>query len=583
MEPVTIIAYIIAIAIPAFTVYVFFALDVFGTGKSSTILLCMAWGAIGAFLLAWMINNWILDQGLGYETLTRIAAPIIEEILKALVLVYLVQQPRFRYIVDGAVYGIAVGIGFGLSENMFIYLPGSGSAVLGTAISRTLSTALMHAAASGIVGISLGRLRRTTTSARNVLPLMGIAFAIALHVVYNNIAGELTGVVLLLVAIGIGVGGGVVIAWQISQGLADEKQRFAQTLGLNVGVSTGERRAVQQLGGASIEQIFGELNDFFGGEHVNLIRRLLVIQANIGILQNNLNSPTSERLRSAWQEEIAEYRTEIEALRKQLGSVVSLFMQSVFPVGDQSLQQALNEEMGEFDPTLVHTFDMFMRSAELAGTFTPEQLAEMAERLHKIEIFKNVSLANLENLSRAIDAVELEDGQVLFQEGEPGDAMYLIEQGAVDISVREHTGEQKLFRTFQPGDVIGEFSLLDGGARSASATASGPVRLLRLQRQVFMMFVQSRPQVIFAMLQYLVDKIRYTQQTVESSVIWMEQIAEGVYLPHYPAPAVEEEAAALSPADVPVASAEQVGRVFSKAAAALQERERSMQSGQASA
>ena len=141
--------------------------------------------------------------------------------------------------------------------------------------------------------------------------------------------GRLGGTGLLLVAIGIGLGGSAVIAWQIGQGLADEKRRFAQTLGLNVGVSTGERLAVQQLGGAAIERIFGELGDFFGAERIDQIRRLLVVQANIGILQNNLNSPASPRLRKAWEDEIAAYRREIETIRQSLDASVNLFMNSL--------------------------------------------------------------------------------------------------------------------------------------------------------------------------------------------------------------------------------------------------------------
>ena len=64
------------------------------------------------------------------------------------------QPSTFRYFVDGAVYGIAAGIGFALSENLFIYIPDAGEAALGAAISRTLSTVMMHAATSGIVEIS---------------------------------------------------------------------------------------------------------------------------------------------------------------------------------------------------------------------------------------------------------------------------------------------------------------------------------------------------------------------------------------------------------------------------------------------
>jgi RsiW-degrading membrane proteinase PrsW (M82 family)/CRP-like cAMP-binding protein len=588
MNAVTLIAYFIAIAIPAFTVYLFVMLDVFGTGKPSTLLMCGAWGAIGAFSLAWLINNTVMDFGVTYETLTRITAPIIEEILKALVLIYLIRQPRFRYIVDGAVYGIAVGIGFALSENMFIYLPGAGNAVLATAISRTLSTSLMHATASGLVGISLGRLRRVADRRKIILPVIGIGLAIAVHVGYNNIANELEGVTLLLVAIAIGFGGGFIIGWEINQGLAEEKRRFAETLGLNVGVSTGERKAVQQLGGAGIEQIFDELQNFFGQDNVAQVRRLLVIQANVGILRNNLSSPASDRLREAWEAEIAGYRTEIEQTRKKLGAAVNLFVQSVFPTDDTAMQDAFNEELAQFDPTLVHTFDMFMRVSELAETFTPEQLAAMAERLKRIDIFRHVSLAHLENLSRAISVQDFGDGHVLFNEGDEGDAMYMLEQGAIDIYVKDRTGQEQKLRSFEPGGVVGEFSLLDGRPRSARAQARGAIHVLMLQREVFYRFIQSRPDVVLAMLQYLADKVRYTTQSVELSVAYMAKIEHGDYSALLPTLVTETpswQAAVKQPAPEPVAavslepdeiSAETpnaVSKVFSRAAVLLQKRE----------
>ena len=509
-------------------------------------------------------------------------------------LIYLIRQPRFRYIVDGAVYGIAVGIGFALSENLFIYLPGAGNAVLATAISRTLSTSLMHATASGLVGISLGRLRRVSDRRKIFMPLVGIGLAIAVHVGYNNLANELEGAALLLVAIAIGLGGGFIIGWEIDQGLAEEKRRFAETLGLNVGVSTGERKAVQQLGGASIEQIFDELQKFFGQQNVTLVRRMLVIQANIGILQNNLSGPSSDRLRAAWEAEIAGYRQEIEEIRKQLGAAVNLFVGSVFPSDDAAMQDAFSEELARFDPTLVHTFDMFMRVSELAETFTPEQLAQMAERLNRIEIFRHVSLAHLENLSRAISVQDYPDGFVLFNEGDEGDAMVMLEEGEIAISVKDAAGQDKLLRTFEAGSVVGEFSLLDGQPRSARAQAQGPIHILMLQREVFYRFIQSRPDVVLAMLQYLADKVRYTTQSVELSVSYMAQIERGDYSTLLPAMATEtpspqpelkapepqaETAVSLEPDEISAETPRVVGNVFSRAAALLQKRESSFRSG----
>lgn len=583
-----ILAYVIAVAIPAFTVYLFTMIDVFGTGKPSTIIMCLIWGTTGAFGLAFVINTAILEQGIGFDELARIYAPIIEEMLKAAILVYLIFNPRFRYFVDGAVYGVAVGIGFALAENLFIYIPEAGDAAVGTAISRTLSTSLMHASASGMVGIALGRIRRSKTGWLTAWPLAGIVLAITLHVVFNNIVSELQGGVLLLVAIGIGMGSGAIIGWQIVQGLAEEKRRFEGVLTEKVGVAEGERKAVQRLGGEAIEQIFDELSESFGEENISLIRRQLAIQANIGILRNNLNSPSSERLRKAWQAEIDELRAEFEDIRKKLGRAVHLYMQSVFPGTDEAMQELLNEELGQFDPSLVHTFDMFMRVSELAEDFSPEQLAEMAERLNKIDIFKNVSLANLENLSRAIRVETFAADHHLFDEGDDGNAMYMLEEGHIDIYVKDQTGEDTKLRTFNPGQVVGEFSLLDGQPRSARAIASIQTKVLSLERQVFMMFIQSRPDVVLAMLQYLAEKARFTTNSVETSVEAMSKIAQGNYAamvetrehadlvdqvkaakakPH------TEEHLTLDPEEISAATPEKISGVFARAAEKLQERE----------
>lgn len=591
MEPVTLIAYGVAVAIPAFTLYLFVMLDIFGTGKVSTIGMSFVWGAVGAFGLAYVINSFFLDLGLRYATLTGFVAPLVEEPLKAAFLLYLIRSPRFRYVVDGAVYGIAVGIGFAMSENMFVYLPDAGESVLGVALSRTLSTSLVHAAASGIVGITLGRVRRMSTTRRNLVPLFGLIVAIVLHATYNNLARELEGLSLLLIAVGMGIGGGVVIGWQIGQGLKDEKSRFTGTLGLEQDNFGGERKAVQQLGGARIETVFRELSAVFSAEELNGIRRLLVAQGNIGILRNNLNSPASERLRDAWREEIRELEQEVVQLRKALGPRVNLYMRRVFPVDDQAMQDAVNAELSQLDPTSVHQFDMFMRMSGLAESFTPEELVARAERLSRIDIFSNVTLANLENLSRAIKVQEFAPGEVLFNAGDAGSAMYLIEEGCVEIYVPHAGPDAKPLRVFEAGKVVGEFSLLDGEPRSARAQAAGHVRTLMLKRDEFLLFIQSRPQVVLAMLQYLADKARHTTTAVETAVDAMVKIGRG----EYEKVSAAQSAPAMAPTAVsePVVAAEAVpvtlepeamtpeartlvSGFFSSAAQELQRRERAM-------
>jgi RsiW-degrading membrane proteinase PrsW (M82 family)/CRP-like cAMP-binding protein len=530
----TLIAYLIALAIPIFAVYLIYALDLFRTSNINTLIVCMLWGAFGAFGIAYIVNKGLIDQLMlggasqtqSLQLVARLTAPILEEILKAAILVYLIRRPSFRYFVDGAIYGFGIGIGFAVLENYF-YISTSGGAALALAISRVLSTSLMHAMASAIVGISLGRLRRSNA---RLLPVVGILLAIGVHVIYNNVVNALTGTALLLVAITIGVGGAAFIGLQINQGLNEEKKRFSKTFGKKLDVSEGEVKTIQRLGGSGVEEMFGELQDRFGEENVALIRRLLVTQANIGILQNNLNSGNvSERLRRAWEEEIAERREEFQRIRKELGRSVMGYMQTMFPTDDETMWNWLLDEMAQSDPTMVHTFDMFMRASGLAESFTAEQLEAMAESLNGIEIFKNVSLADLENLGRGIAVAQFDDGEMLFDQGDQGDAMYMVEEGSISIYTVDSRGQEKFIRKFGPGSVVGDFAVLDGQPRSARARASGTLTALVLQRQMFKMFIQSRPQVILAVLKVLIDKARFTFSTVEDSIANLSKIAQGDY------------------------------------------------------
>ena len=539
-------AYAIALLFPAFAFYLIHALDLFKTSKTQMVVICALWGALVAYPLATLING-EMHTLFGQLVVISMIAPLVEEVLKALILLYFTRQPSFYYFVDGAVYGFGVGIGFAVIENI-AYVSATPS--LSLAIIRVLSTSLMHAMTSGVVGISLGRLRRTRL---RILPLIGIGGAVALHIIYNNIVNMLTGPALLIAAVAIGVCGAAVIALFVVYGLRQEKRQFNQTLGLENDVSPGERQAIQQFGGASIEAILQELDKTFGEENVTLIRRLLITEANIGILENNLAlCDVSARLRAAWEGEVKVRQAESQQLRHEMGRSVLAYLSTLFPAHDLALRGYLEEQFAQYDPTMVHTFDMFMRFTELAQKFTPEQLEARAERLSRIDIFRNVSLADLENLSRAIEVAHFHDGEMLFDKGDQGDSMYLIEAGAIGVYALDHGHREKHLRTFGVGQVVGDFAVLDGEQRSARARAQGELAVLVLRREVFQMFIQSRPQVILAVLAVLAERARYTTRTVESMIQTLSSIAQGDYTYAIPAAASAPAVAPLTeiPADV---------------------------------
>lgn len=534
------LSFLITAAIPLLAIYVIRTIDTLKTTRLETLILCVLYGGAIAFGAAYLLNTLVLrlltESGAGgYQTVVRFTAPILEEILKAIFLLFLIRRPQFRYFVDGAIYGFCVGIGFAVLENFF-YISRNPGAGLALAISRSLSTSMMHAMASAIVGISLGRLRRAEggTSAR-LLPIIGIVLAIGAHILYNNVVNTnaLGATVLLLVAVGLGLGGAGFIGLNIRTGVRGEQESFTETLGgddSGVDISIAEVRSIQRLGSQSIEEKFDELRSDIGDENTALIRRLLITQANIGILKNNLAAPNiSPRLRAAWEKEAAQLEDEFLQIRQDVDQSVQAYMQRQFPTEDESLRSWVIGELAESDPTRLHTFDMFMRSSGLAASFTAEELEQLADKLQRIDLFREIDPADLENLARAIEAKTYADGTLLFDQGDDGDAMYMIDGGAITIYSLGENGRENPIRTFEPGRVVGDFAVLDGQPRSARARATGELHALVLTRYQFQTFIQSRPQVIAAVLKVLAEKARFTTNSVEKSVRAAGQIARGEY------------------------------------------------------
>ncbi len=85
--------------------------------------------------------------------------------------------------------------------------------------------------------------------------------------------------------------------------------------------------------------------------------------------------------------------------------------------------------------------------------------------------------------------------EVIFHQGDPGDALHVIIGGAVKILLPSAEGDEAIIATLRPGDFFGELSLLDGRPRSATATTVEPTETLSLPRDVFRELVQQHPEL----------------------------------------------------------------------------------------
>lgn len=323
------VALAIATIVPLVFLYVIYTLDLYGTGSFRLIIACFAWGGV-AFGLAYVINSAMLNYDLvSFETFQRFSAPIIEEILKALILIYLVRRPNFTYFVDGAIYGFAAGMGFAVFENYF-YLFGNPGAALGVGVGRVLSTNLIHATGSALVGIALGWARFQRSKGRAVLQVAGgFLVAMGLHIAFNNLVTRVSSSLLLLYAALAGFGGAGVIWFFIKRGLAEAKSWIEETLGAADRVTTGEAAVVNRL--ANVQEILAPLAQTFGKEKAAQIERFLLIQAKLGIQRKTLEKLNDEKMRKAVEAQMAQLRTEMDEARRSVGAYCMLYLRNIFP------------------------------------------------------------------------------------------------------------------------------------------------------------------------------------------------------------------------------------------------------------
>jgi CRP/FNR family transcriptional regulator, cyclic AMP receptor protein len=109
--------------------------------------------------------------------------------------------------------------------------------------------------------------------------------------------------------------------------------------------------------------------------------------------------------------------------------------------------------------------------------------------------------------------VEFPAGSIIFREGDPGDEMFVIERGRVQLLVGSG-GHEQTVAVLGPGDFFGELSLLGGARRTATAVASENAALLPIRRDVFAMMMQDDLELVFRMMDGLGKRLRQTDQHV---------------------------------------------------------------------
>jgi len=99
------------------------------------------------------------------------------------------------------------------------------------------------------------------------------------------------------------------------------------------------------------------------------------------------------------------------------------------------------------------------------------------------------------------------EGEIIFQEGDEGDRMYVVQAGKVKITKKHDTGELTI-ATLGPGEIFGEMAMFDRMPRSAAAVAMGEARILGIDKKKLFQSIDRDPTLVFKLIESMSSRIR---------------------------------------------------------------------------
>lgn len=141
-----------------------------------------------------------------------------------------------------------------------------------------------------------------------------------------------------------------------------------------------------------------------------------------------------------------------------------------------------------------------------------------AEDLANIQLFEYLDSDELNELADVIDEEKLESNQVLFNAGDPGESLYVVKSGSVELFIVDNSGQKIVLKVADENSLFGEISMLDNRPRSASAVALEPTKLLVLDRDDLLLLFQKKPDAALNMLAAMGEILRDADNLLRSRV-----------------------------------------------------------------
>lgn len=162
------------------------------------------------------------------------------------------------------------------------------------------------------------------------------------------------------------------------------------------------------------------------------------------------------------------------------------------------------------------------------------------ELLRTIPLFQGLGSDDLENLASRLVERRFAAGQMIFEQGDSGTAMYVVADGHVNIHLPGEASRRISLKDIARGEYFGELALFDDKPRSASALATTDAVLLELARDELSAYLERRPRAAMAILRTMAERLRETNamlsdraaknvvEEFEKNLTWGDRLADKV-------------------------------------------------------
>jgi uncharacterized membrane protein len=138
--------------------------------------------------------------------------------------------------------------------------------------------------------------------------------------------------------------------------------------------------------------------------------------------------------------------------------------------------------------------------------------------LSGVQLFELLSEEDRAALAAVVDSIHVTAGHTLFEAGHPGESLFVVRSGEIELFIRDNTGQKIVLMNAVEGGLFGELALLDRGARTATAFALSDSELLELDREDLLLLFQRHPDSAVSMLAAVTGMMRKADELLRTRV-----------------------------------------------------------------